>query len=72
VAALRVRGLNARYGASQVLLGVDLEVGVGETVALVGHNGAGKTTTLQSLMGMPGIARTGSVEIGGAETRRYA
>jgi branched-chain amino acid transport system ATP-binding protein len=47
---------------------VDLEVGLGETVALVGRNGAGKTTTLASVMGMGGIVRTGSVEIGGVET----
>jgi branched-chain amino acid transport system ATP-binding protein len=66
--ALRVRGLSARYGASRVLFGVDLEVGLGETVALVGRNGAGKTTTLASVMGMGGIVRTGSVEIGGVET----
>jgi branched-chain amino acid transport system ATP-binding protein len=65
---LRVRGLSARYGASRVLFGVDLEVGAGETVALVGRNGAGKTTTLQSVMGMAGIARTGSVEVDGIET----
>jgi branched-chain amino acid transport system ATP-binding protein len=59
-AALRIEGLNARYGASHVLFDVDLEVGAGETVALVGRNGAGKTTTLQCVMGMAGIARTGS------------
>jgi branched-chain amino acid transport system ATP-binding protein len=65
---LEIRGLNARYGASQVLFDVDLTVGKGETVALVGRNGAGKTTTLQSVMGMSGIARTGSIEVGGRET----
>jgi branched-chain amino acid transport system ATP-binding protein len=65
---LRVRGLSAGYGASRVLFGVDLVVGAGETVALVGRNGAGKTTTLQSIIGMPGIARTGSVEVDGVET----
>lgn len=67
-AALRIEGLNARYGASHVLFDVDLEVGAGETVALVGRNGAGKTTTLQSVMGMAGITRTGSIKVDGRET----
>jgi branched-chain amino acid transport system ATP-binding protein len=65
---LEIRGLNARYGASHVLFDVDLEVRAGETVALVGRNGAGKTTTLQSIMGMAGITRTGSIEMDGKET----
>jgi branched-chain amino acid transport system ATP-binding protein len=65
---LQVEGLNARYGASRVLFGVDLVVGVGETVALVGGNGAGKTTTLASVMGMAGVVGTGSVEVDGVET----
>jgi branched-chain amino acid transport system ATP-binding protein len=47
---------------------VDLEVGAGETVALVGRNGAGKTTMLQCVMGMAGIARTGSIKVDGRET----
>jgi branched-chain amino acid transport system ATP-binding protein len=67
-AMLEVKGLNARYGASHVLFDVDLEVGAGETVALVGRNGAGKTTTLQSVMGMGAIARTGSIKVDGHET----
>lgn len=67
-AMLEIRGLNARYGVSQVLFDVDLSVGEGETVALVGRNGAGKTTTLQSVMGMSAIARTGSIKVGGVET----
>lgn len=67
-AALEIRGLNAGYGASQVLFDVDLTVGEGETVALVGRNGAGKTTTLQSIMGMSAITRTGSIRVDGRET----
>jgi branched-chain amino acid transport system ATP-binding protein len=67
-AQLRIEGLNARYGASHVLFDVSLEVGAGETVALVGRNGAGKTTTLQSVMGMGGIERTGSILVDGVET----
>jgi branched-chain amino acid transport system ATP-binding protein len=66
-AKLQIRGLNARYGASRVLFDVDLEVKAGETVALVGRNGAGKTTTLRSVMGMSGICKTGSIEVGGIE-----
>lgn len=67
-AALAIEGLNARYGASHVLFDVDLEVGAGETVALVGRNGAGKTTTLQCVMGMAGIERSGSIRVRGRET----
>ena len=65
---LEIEGLNARYGASHTLFDVDLEVKAGETVALVGRNGAGKTTTLQSIMGMAGIVRSGSIKIDGHET----
>jgi branched-chain amino acid transport system ATP-binding protein len=65
---LEIKGLNARYGASHVLFDVDLEVNAGETIALVGGNGAGKTTMLQSVMGMAGITRTGSIKVDGEET----
>ena len=67
-AALAIEGLNARYGAGQVLFDVNLEVGAGETVALVGRNGAGKTTTLRSIMGIGGVKRTGSIRVEGRET----
>jgi branched-chain amino acid transport system ATP-binding protein len=67
-AKLQIKGLNARYGASHVLFDIDMEVGAGETVALVGRNGAGKTTTLQSVMGMTGIAKTGSIKVDQTET----
>jgi len=60
VALLEVRGLEAAYGASQVLFGVSLAVGAGEVVALLGRNGAGKTTTLSSIMGLV-PPRAGSV-----------
>jgi branched-chain amino acid transport system ATP-binding protein len=49
---LSVRGLTAGYGAAQVLFGVDLEVGAGEAVALIGRNGMGKTTTVRAVMGL--------------------
>ena len=63
---LRIEGLNAWYGASHVLQGVDLHVGRGEIVCLVGRNGAGKTTTLRSVMGLAGRA-TGRVTFDGAD-----
>ena len=49
---LEVRGLQGWYGESHVLHGVDLDVGEGETVTLLGRNGAGKTTTLRAIMGI--------------------
>jgi branched-chain amino acid transport system ATP-binding protein len=49
---LRIEGLQTYYGDSQVLFGVDLEVGAGEVVTLIGRNGMGKTTTVKSIMGM--------------------
>ena len=63
---LKVAGLNAFYGESHVLHGVDLEVRSGELVTLIGRNGAGKTTTLKSIVGM--IAdRRGSITLEGRE-----
>lgn len=54
---LRIHGLTASYGHAQALFGVDLEVGAGEVVALMGRNGVGKTTTLRCLMRMqPSLA----------------
>ncbi len=49
---LEVRNLQAWYGESHVLHGVDLDVHQGETVTLLGRNGAGKTTTLRAIMGI--------------------
>jgi branched-chain amino acid transport system ATP-binding protein len=49
---LRAKGLEAWYGAAQILFDVDLEVRRGEVVALMGRNGAGKSTTLKAVMGM--------------------
>lgn len=63
---LEVRGLAAAYGRSQVLHGVDLEVGAGEMTSLLGRNGMGKTTTVYSIMGLvPPLA--GSVRMAGRE-----
>src|ERR687884_2347353 len=64
---LEVRGLNAWYGESHILHGMDFEVREGEVVTLLGRNGAGKTTTLKCVMGMV-TRRTGSIRYGGTET----
>ena len=56
-AMLKVSGLQAWYGESHILHGVDIEVRQGEVVTLLGRNGAGKTTTIKSIMGDGGRAR---------------
>jgi branched-chain amino acid transport system ATP-binding protein len=66
-AALKVAGLEAWYGESHILHGVDFEVRPGEVVTLLGRNGAGKTTTLKSIMGIVS-KRKGSVTYEGRET----
>ena len=63
---LRVENLQAWYGESHVLHGVEFSVGEGEVVTLLGRNGAGKTTTLRAIMGIVG-QRTGSVRYRGTE-----
>ncbi|WP_042338314.1 ABC transporter ATP-binding protein [Paraburkholderia ferrariae] len=65
--ALAIAGLQAWYGESHILHGVDITVGRGEVVTLLGRNGAGRTTTLRAIMGLTG-RRTGSIRIGGRET----
>ena len=67
---LSVRNLEAWYGKSQVLRGVDLQVGRGEIVALLGRNGAGRSTTLKAIMG--GVVRQGEIRFGGQEIGRLA
>ena len=64
---LSVRGLNAYYGESHILHGVDFTVARGESVTLLGRNGAGRTTTLKALLGLVS-RRSGSVLINGAES----
>jgi branched-chain amino acid transport system ATP-binding protein len=65
--ALEIAGLEAWYGESHILHGVDLTVARGEVVTLLGRNGAGRTTTLRAIMGLTG-RRTGSIRVGGRET----
>ena len=64
---LEIKGLNAWYGESHVLHGVDLHVNEGEVVTLLGRNGAGRTTTMRAIMGLTG-ARKGSIKVKGQET----
>jgi branched-chain amino acid transport system ATP-binding protein len=64
---LDISGLNAGYGSSQVLFGLDMYVQDGETVALIGRNGAGKTTALHCVMGVIS-SRSGSIQVDGRQT----
>ena len=68
---LRIDNLNAWYGESHILHGVDLTVNEGEVVCLLGRNGSGRTTTLRAIVGMTG-ARTGSIRIKGQEAIKLA
>ena len=63
---LEVRGLETAYGRSQVLFGVDLQVGKSEVVSLLGRNGMGKTTTVRSIMGIS-RAKAGKIVFEGRE-----
>ncbi len=65
--ALEITNLHAWYGESHILHGVDLHVGKGEVVTLLGRNGAGRTTTMRSILGLTG-ARKGSIRVDGKET----
>ncbi len=73
---LQVRGLRAGYGGVTVLWDVDVEVGAGEIVALVGANGAGKTTLLRAVSGVlrpaAGQVQVGGVDIAGMAPERVA
>jgi branched-chain amino acid transport system ATP-binding protein len=60
---LDVRGLEAGYGATRALFGIDLQVTAGSITALLGANGAGKTTTLRALCGL--IRRQGHITLAG-------
>jgi branched-chain amino acid transport system ATP-binding protein len=62
---LAVAQLEASYGSSQVLFGIDLVISAGEVVALLGRNGMGKTTTVRAIMGLL-PPRGGTIAIDGA------
>ncbi|MCD1643502.1 ABC transporter ATP-binding protein [Aurantimonas coralicida] len=63
---LRVENLQSAYGDSRILFGIDLEVGAGEVVTLLGRNGMGKTTTINSIFGLV-KPRGGYVTIDGVD-----
>jgi len=63
---LATKGLNAWYGESHILHGIDLTVNRGEVVTLLGRNGAGRTTTLKAILGLVG-RRSGSIMINGTQ-----
>ena len=68
-ALLDVRGLHAGYGETEVLRGIDLTVGPGEIVAVLGSNGVGKSTLNRTLSGIV-RARAGSIYFDGADVAR--
>jgi branched-chain amino acid transport system ATP-binding protein len=70
-ALLKLDGVTAYYGASQALFGVDLEIGQGEVVALMGRNGMGKTTTVRSICALI-RPREGAITFDGTPTRGLA
>lgn len=61
---LRVQGLEAGYGSSQVLFGLDFSLGAGEVITLLGRNGMGKSTTIKCLSGLLAPS-AGRIELGG-------
>ncbi|KFE34645.1 high-affinity branched-chain amino acid transport ATP-binding protein LivF [Thioclava atlantica] len=63
---LKIENLHAWYGESHVLHGIDLELGEGQLITLLGRNGAGRSTTLRAIMGMVD-RREGSIRINGEE-----
>jgi len=69
-AILTVESLSARLGRRIVIRDVDLHVGAGEIVALVGHNGSGKTTTLRAVAGLTAAER-GVIDVAGESSVRY-
>ena len=68
---LNVTGLQAGYGAAQVLFGVDCSVSEGEVVTLLGRNGMGRSTTIKCLFGLL-AAKGGAIEFGGQRVERLA
>ena len=66
---LEVFGLRAAYGRIPILHGIDLEIGAGEVVGILGHNGMGKTTLMKTLIGLV-PATGGSIVFDGADVTR--
>ena len=68
-ALLSLRGVTAHYGASQALFGIDLDIGPGEFVTLLGRNGMGKSTTVKAVMGLNPATR-GAISFDGRDIGR--
>ena len=68
---LSVSNLQAWYGESHILHGVDFEIQRGELITLLGRNGAGRTTTLKAILGLTG-KRTGSIKVDGVEATQLS
>jgi branched-chain amino acid transport system ATP-binding protein len=67
---LRLEGINTYYGQMHILQDLNLEVGEGELVCLLGGNASGKSTTLKTILGIV-PARTGTIELGGEDVTRF-
>ncbi|ANH69667.1 ABC transporter ATP-binding protein [Mitsuaria sp. 7] len=65
--ALEIKGLQAWYGESHILHGIDLAIPQGQVLTLLGRNGAGRTTTLRAIMGLTD-RRSGSIKVHGQES----
>ncbi len=65
-----LRGVTADLGARQVLCGIDLTVGRGEVVALLGANGSGKSTTIRTIIGQTAVTG-GGIELFGVPQRQF-
>jgi uncharacterized protein (UPF0261 family)/ABC-type branched-subunit amino acid transport system ATPase component len=65
---LNIERLDAYYGKSHILQGINLRVHPGELIAVVGRNGMGKTTLLKSVMGLPPLSRSGTILFDAQET----
>jgi branched-chain amino acid transport system ATP-binding protein len=68
---LRLEGINTFYGQMHILQDVNLEVGEGELVCLLGGNASGKSTTLKTILGIVS-PRSGSVRLGGEDVTRFS
>jgi branched-chain amino acid transport system ATP-binding protein len=69
-AALEIRGLEVRYGTAQAVFGVDVTLGAGRTVAVLGANGAGKTSLARAVSGLV-PASAGTVRLAGVDITRW-
>jgi branched-chain amino acid transport system ATP-binding protein len=69
--ALALRGVSAGYGETHVLEGIDLALGAGESLSVIGRNGVGKSTLLATLMGHTTL-HAGTIELAGARIERAA